>query len=95
MPAEVSTGILSMGALYKRTPSVSMLAVGMEGQFVKKATGKIFFTCGDGKAINEAVESAILTKESVSIKCHSIGTNEAGETVAEFYFTWSFKARSK
>jgi hypothetical protein len=94
MPAEVSTGILSMGALYKRNPSVSMLAVNMEGAFVKKATGKILFTCSDGQQINEAVERAISTGQSVTIKCRSVGTNESDEVVAQFYFTWSFKARS-
>jgi hypothetical protein len=93
MPAEVSTGILCMGALYKRNPSVSMLAVGMEGSFIKKATSKIVFTCSDGKEVNNAVEKAIATGESVTVTCHSVGTNEDGEIVAEFYFTWSFKAR--
>jgi hypothetical protein len=94
MPAEVSTGILCMGALYKRNPSVSMLAVGMEGSFIKKATGKILFTCADGKQVNEAVENALATGEAVTIKCHSTGRNEHSEVVAEFYFIWSFKARS-
>lgn len=94
MPAEVSTGILSMAALYKRNPSVSMIAVAMEGSFVKKATGKVLFTCSDGLQINEAVEKAIGTGEPVTVKCHSIGRNEQNETVAEFYFTWSFKVRN-
>ena len=94
MPAEVSTGILAMGALYKRKPSVSMLAVNMEGSFIKKATGKILFTCCDGKQLNEAVEKSIDTGEPITVRCHSIGTNEANEVVAEFYFTWSFKSRS-
>ncbi len=94
MPAEVSTGILSMGALYKRQPSVSMLAVHMEGSFIKKATGKILFTCSDGIQLNQAVEKTIATGEPVTVKCHSIGTNASNEVVAEFYFTWSFKARN-
>ena len=41
MPSEVSTGILCMGALYKRTPAVSMLVVKNEGAYYKKAIGKI------------------------------------------------------
>ena len=93
MPAEISTGILCMGALYKRKPSVSMLAVGMEASFIKKATGKISFTCNDGKQVNEAVERAIDTGEAVTVRCGTTGTNELNETVADFYFTWSFKAR--
>ena len=93
MPSEVSTGILCMGALYKRNPAVSMLVVKNEGHYYKKAIGKILFTCKDGKAINEAVEQAMVTGEGTTVNCHSVGTNEQNEVVAEFYFTWSFKAR--
>ena len=93
MASEVSTGILGMGALYKRKPAVSMLVVKNEGHYFKKAVGKILFTCSDGNAILEAVEKAISTGEGTTHNCHTIGTNEAGEIVAEFYFTWSFKAR--
>lgn len=93
MAAEVSTGVLCMGAIYKRNPGISMLAIKAEGQFFKKATSKILFTCNDGKAINDVVENAIGTGESVTINCHTTGTNEKGEVVAEFNFTWSFKVR--
>ncbi|HEX8334349.1 MAG TPA: DUF4442 domain-containing protein [Segetibacter sp.] len=93
MASEVSTGILCMGALYNRKPAVSMLVVKNEGHYYKKATGRILFTCKDGMAINATVERAIETGESTSINCHTVGTNAVGETVAEFYFTWSFKVR--
>ena len=93
MASEVSTGILCMGALYNRKPSVSMLVVKNEGHYYKKAIGKILFTCNDGIAINEAVERSVLTGEGITINCHTTGTNEAGEIVAEFWFTWSFKAK--
>lgn len=93
MPSEVSTGILGMGALYKQVPAVSMLVVKSEGAYLKKAVGKIIFTCKDGAIIQNAVNEAILTGEGVAVKCHSIGTNQDGEIVAEFDYTWSFKAR--
>lgn len=94
MAAEMSTGILCMGALYQRTPAVSMLIVKVEGTFIKKAIGKITFTCNDGSLANDAVEKAIATREGTSVVCHSTGVNEQGEVVAEFNCTWSFKARS-
>lgn len=94
MAAEMSTGILCMGALYKRTPAVSMLIVKVEGTFMKKAVSKITFTCNDGKIANDAVEEAIATRHGTTVVCHSIGMNEQGEIVAEFNCTWSFKARS-
>jgi hypothetical protein len=95
MAAEVSTGVLCMGAIYKRNPAVSMLVIKSEGQFYKKATSKILFTCADGTKINDMVENAVTTGESATINCHTIGTNEKGETVAEFYFTWSFKVKKR
>jgi hypothetical protein len=72
-----------------------MLVVKNEGHYYKKAVGKILFTCNDGKAVSAAVENAIATGEGTTFNCHTTGTNEAGEVVAEFYFTWSFKARTK
>jgi hypothetical protein len=94
MAAEMSTGILCMGALYRRTPAVSMLIIKVEGTFIKKALGKITFTCNDGMLANEAVEQAIATGKGTTVVCHSTGLNEQAEVVAEFNCTWSFKARS-
>jgi hypothetical protein len=95
MAAEMSTGILGMAALYKRHPPVSMLIVNIEGSFIKKATGKVVFTCTDGSIVNEAVERAIATGQGTTVKCASTGVNEQGEIIAEFLCTWSFKARVK
>ena len=95
MAAEISTGILCMSAVYKRTPTVSMLPVNMQSIFHKKAMGTITFTCSGGENINKAVEDAIIAGESKTVLCHSAGRNAAGELVAEFYFTWSFKSRNK
>src|SRR5689334_1334334 len=36
MAAEMSTGILAMAHVYKRSPKVSMLVVSVEGKFYKK-----------------------------------------------------------
>ena len=94
MTAEASTGILGMSAVYKRNPTVSLLLVKIEGNFFKKAIGKIVFRCVDGLKVQQAVEDAITSAESKSITCTSVGKNETGEIVAEFFCTWSFKARS-
>lgn len=95
MAAEASTGILCMSAIYKRQPSVSMLIVKIEGHFFKKAVGEIIFTCTDGLKIQQAVEDAIASGESKSVTCQSTGKNELGESVAEFFCTWSFRERSR
>jgi len=95
MAAEMSTGVLAMASVYKRRPSVSMLIVGMEASFGKKATGKTCFTCPDGQQIREAVERAIATATPQTITVRSTGHNDTGDLVAEFTFTWSFKSKGK
>ncbi|MEJ7672361.1 MAG: hypothetical protein WKF59_06555 [Chitinophagaceae bacterium] len=39
MAAEMSTGILAMMHIYKRSHSISMLITNMEASYIKKATG--------------------------------------------------------
>src|SRR5688572_1870434 len=93
MAAELSTGVLAMAHVYKRRPPVSMLVTGIEGKFYKKATGLTIFHCADGQMINEAVNAAIDLKIPQEIKAHSVGRNREGEVIAEFWITWSFKAK--
>lgn len=93
MAAELSTGILAFGQIYQRKPSISMLVVKMEANFYKKAVGKIIFTCTDGNKIADAIDESIASGEGVIVQCLSVGLNEANEEVANFIFTWSFKAK--
>ncbi|GAB4094375.1 hotdog family protein [Flaviaesturariibacter terrae] len=93
MGAELSTGALCMQYIYGRRPPVSMLVTAMEARFFKKATGSTRFTCSDGAAIAAAIDAAIATGEGQTVNARSIGRNGAGEVVAEFTFTWSFKSK--
>jgi hypothetical protein len=70
-----------------------MLVVNIKGDFMKKAVGKTSFTCNDGAAIKQTIEAAIASGEGKTITAKSTGTNEAGEVVAVFEVTWSFKAK--
>lgn len=94
MAAEMSTGVLSMMHVYKSKPAISMLVVGMEAMFMKKATGKISFICHDGNKIAGAISEAKISGEGKTVTALSSGFTEAGEKVAEFKITWSFKAKS-
>jgi hypothetical protein len=95
MAAEMSTGLLASGHIYRRNPPISMLVVGIEAKFVKKVTGLAFFTCADGAAIDSAINETIASGESRTVACRSIGTNIDGETVSEFLVTWSFKVKKQ
>lgn len=94
MAAEMSTGALSMAHLYKSDPAVSMLVTRVEGNFLKKATGITTFTCNDGKLIKQTIADAVTSGEPRIIRAASTGKNHKGEIIAEFFVTWSFKART-
>jgi hypothetical protein len=94
MAAEMSTGVLGLAHLRGLQPPVSMLVVGIEGQFFKKATGRTRFTCTDGARIRETIGAAIATGESQTIRARSVGVNAEGDKVAEFFVTWSFKQKA-
>lgn len=93
MAAELSTGILAMMHTYKNNPAISMLVTGLEAAYFKKATGITTFTCEDGLAIHDTIAAAIASGEGKTIRVKSTGKNDSGELVAEFYITWSFKAK--
>jgi hypothetical protein len=94
MAAEMTTGLLGLMHIHKRQPAVSMLVVKIEGNFMKKATGITIFTCEDGAAIKRTIEDAIFSNEGKIITSKSYGRNAAGEILAEFAVTWSFKAKA-
>ena len=93
MAAEMSTGALALGHLYKRKPTVSMLVVKTEGEYFKKAVDKTTFVCEDGEAMLRVIEESVVTGDGKIFRARSTGKNPDGETVAEFYITWSFKAK--
>ncbi len=94
MAAEMSTGVLAMAHLFKRTPKVSMLVTRVQGDFIKKAIGRTHFTCEDGILIRQTIENAILSGEGKIITVKSYGRNAQGEIVAQFDITWSFKVKN-
>src|SRR5262245_34893338 len=89
MAAEMSTGALALGHLYKRKPPVSMLVVKTEGEYFKKAVDKTTFVCEAGAEIERMIDDAVATGEGRTVRAKSTGKNIAGELVAEFYITWS------
>ena len=94
MAAELSTGALAVYHIKKSNRNVSMLVTRNNGLYTKKATGKITFTCLDGKLMQEAVEKAISTGEGQTVIMKSIGTNSLGEHVSELEFEWSVKLKN-
>lgn len=94
MAAEMSTGVLAMMHIYKKKPGISMLVTKMEATYFKKATGKTFFSCKEGKQIQEIIENSVASAESKTITVTSMGRNTNDELIATFLFTWSFKVKA-
>ncbi|MCC2548387.1 DUF4442 domain-containing protein [Hymenobacter sp. BT175] len=92
MAAEMASGVLAMMHIQGQG-RVSMLVVGLEAEFTKKAVGLIAFTSPDGGAIGQAIAESRASGEGRTVVCTSTGRDEAGDTVAIFRITWSFRAK--
>ena len=95
MAAEMSTGVLALVHTQYRRPRISMLVIGMQASFHKKAVGKIRFECHDGHKVSQAIEKTVASKEGVTCETVSKGYDEKDRCVAEFTITWTFKETSK
>lgn len=93
MAAEASNGSMALMAVYKRNPSVAVIIVGMESEFIKMAKDTTTFTCEDGYKLFDAVEETLKTGEPATATLTTVGRSEDGTEVARFRFTWSFKRR--
>ena len=92
MAAEFASGIQGMMQVQAGGP-ISMLVTSIQGDFSKKAVGLIAFTCSDGPAIAQAIAESRATGEGRTVVCASTGVDEAGDVVATFHLTWSFRAK--
>ena len=95
MAAEMSTGLLVMNTIYNSFPPISILIIENKASYYKKAVGKITFTCEDGNKISEIIDKLKQSKESVTTDIKTVGTDEAGDKVADFIFTWSLKGKGQ
>lgn len=94
MAAEFSTGIMCADKIRKSGKKVSMLVIQNNAEFSKKATGKIVFSCSQGKEIDEVIKRAVETGEGQTLTLSSEGKDEKGDTVSKFNFVWSFKVKN-
>ena len=96
MAAELSSGVLCMSHILNLQKPVSLLVVGMEAEFFKKAKRDIYFVCEDGAAIADAIERAAHseTAEPTGVTVSALAVDDNGNEYSKFKFTWSFKRRS-
>ena len=94
MAAEMSTGAPALVLLKDATASVAMLVVGLKVTYTKKLVGPGVFTFEDVAGMKAAIDRAAASGEPVAFAARSVGRDPAGDVVAEFEVTWSFKRRT-
>ncbi len=94
MAAELSSGAMAISEVMQAPRPVSMLVLDMKASFTKKARSKVIFTCENGLEIAEAVKNALITGTGQTVVITSKGIDDQGDTVSEFQFTWTFKAKN-
>ena len=89
MAAELTTGILIMKASKEFEKEVSMLVISNKAKFIKKAKGKIIFSCIPKDKIEKTFEKLIKTNEPQKLWLTSNGIDIEGDLVSTFDFQWT------
>ncbi len=93
MAAELSSGVQAIALVNEAPKPVSMLVFNMQASFTKKARTRIRFVCNDGQKIAEAINESLKTGDGKTVDVTSTGYDTAGDVVAVFKFTWTFKPK--
>ena len=88
---ELSTGLL-LDTMLKGRGRWSMLVIGFEAEFFKKATGTIVFECADGKKIQRAIQLAESGEPQI-IETITAGKLSDGNIATQFKIIWSIKKK--
>jgi hypothetical protein len=94
MAAELSSGLLALEAVQKSPTPVSMLVLAMQAEYLKKAKSKIFFSCNEKEALQQAVMHAAQTGQALTYDSNIEGVDTSNTVVARFRITWTFKIKS-
>ena len=93
MAAELATGAIILSEVRSSTVPISMLVIRNEAEFLKKAKGKITFTCTDVALVKNQFAKHLQSETGTRFWMQSEGVDEQGEVVSRFRFEWSVKAK--
>lgn len=94
MAAELATGAIILSEVRNSTVPISMLVTRNEAEFLKKAKGKITFTCSDVALVKNQFATHLQSETGTCFWMQSEGVDEQGEIVSRFRFEWSIKAKN-
>ena len=93
MAAELATGVHPFAISRSCEGGLRMFVVGTEAKFVKRAKGKIRFTCEDVSKARSAIEEALSSEEGVDLEMNVVGQDSTGDVVSNWVFKWNFRAK--
>jgi hypothetical protein len=70
-----------------------MLVIRNEAEFLKKAKGKITFTCTDVALVKNQFATQVKSDTGTRFWMQSEGVDQQGDVVSRFRFEWSIKAK--
>jgi acyl-coenzyme A thioesterase PaaI-like protein len=94
MAAELATGVIILSEVRSSTIPISMLVTRNEAEFLKKAKGKITFTCTDMVLAKNHFATVLQSETGTRFWMQSEGVDEQGDVVSRFRFEWSIKAKN-
>jgi len=94
MAAELATGAIILSEVRNSTVPISMLVTRNEAEFLKKAKGKITFTCSDVALVKNQFATHLQSETGTRFWMQSEGVDEQGDVVSRFRFEWSIKAKN-
>ena len=89
MGAELTTGAAPFAISRSMSERLRMFVVGTEAKFVKRARGRITFTCNDISKARDAIEESLRTGEAIEVDLISYGKDSTGDIVSEWVFKWN------
>lgn len=93
MAAELATGAIILSEVRNSTVPISMLVIRNEAEFLKKAKGKITFTCTDVALVKNQFATQVQSDTGTRFWMQSEGVDQQGDVVSRFRFEWSIKAK--
>jgi len=94
--ADLAGGLAAMEHIRKSDVNVALIFKDMQAEFLKRAEGDTVFTCVDGDAIQQLVQSSIDSGERMEMPVHIIATvpdRFQDDPVARFRLTLSLKRK--
>jgi len=93
MAAELATGVIILSEVKKSPVPISFLVTRNEAEFLKKAKGKITFTCTDVELVQNQFATLFQSETGTRFWMQSEGVDQQGDVVSRFRFEWSIKAK--